>query len=458
MMQNYERKKNLIPFRPTTLLVILASLIFISLGLARFFKVDFVLNFLPEITREMLDDSPIWVYYVYLVTVLTNLAAIVLLYRRSMYSVTVSQYSAAGMTLLITYHFFSTDNIYLYEAIEMLFTLLFYLLLAWFATYARRNGELERISKEKTTISLKIQEGCDHECAYCPIPTRKGRSRSDTLKNILANAESMAQQGIKDIVLIGDNVGDYGTGENGNLKHLHSFYDLITELDKIGDIHRFTFLSVTTPMFSNKTLKFIKKSKRFSPYFSIRMDSGSEEMLQKMNRPFPLNLYKELYLNIKKIIPEAYIVVEILVGFPGETEELFNETVQFLSESSISYINTTIYSDKIGTKAFGTIKGAVPKSVRKKRAKVLKELSKKKLNDFYESQLGLERVVLFENRSKGGFIFGYTDNHVKVKTLWDHKLGNTLHKIKLTGINGSFMTFDFIKDESFITHDSYVHI
>ena len=457
-MQNYQRKNNLIPFRATTVLVILASLIFISLGIAMFFKIDFFLNFLPEITREMLDDSPMWIFYVYLGTILTNLVAIVLLYRRSMHSVTVSQYSAAGMTLFITYHFFSTDNIYLYEAIEMLFTLLSYLLLAWFATYARRNGELERISKEKTTISLKIQEGCDHECAYCPIPLRKGHSRSDALKNILANAESMAQQGIKDIVLVGDNVGDYGTGENGNLKHLHSFYDLIKELDKIGDIHRFTFLSVTTPMFSEKTLKFIKKSKRFSPYFSIRMDSGSDELLKKMNRPFPLKLYKELFINVKRIIPEAYIVVEILVGFPGETEELFNETVQFLSESDISYINTTIYSDKIGTKAFGTIKGSVPKNVRNKRAKALKELSKKKLNDFHESQLDLERVVLFENRSKGGFIYGYTENHVKIKTKWDPKLGNTLHKIKLTGINGSFMTFDFVEDGSFITHDSYVHI
>ena len=211
-------------------------------------------------------------------------------------------------------------------------------------------------------------------------------------------------------------------------------------------------------MFSDKTLKFIKKSKRFSPYFSIRMDSGSDELLKKMNRPFPLKLYKELFINVKRIIPEAYIVVEILVGFPGETEELFNETVQFLSESDISYINTTIYSDKIGTKAFGTIKGSVQKNVRNKRAKALKELSKKKLNDFHESQLDLERVVLFENRSKGGFIYGYTENHVKIKTKWDPKLGNTLHKIKLTGINGSFMTFDFVEDGSFITHDSYVHI
>ena len=127
---------------------------------------------------------------------------------------------------------------------------------------------------------------------------------------------------------------------------------------------------------SDLTLKFIKKSKRFSPYFSIRMDTGSEEMMKKMNRPFPLKLYKELFLNIKKIIPEAYIIVEILVGFPGETDELFQETVQFLAESDISYISTTVYTDKIGTKAFGTIKGKVPRAIRKKRKTILKEIGR----------------------------------------------------------------------------------
>ena len=220
-MSTFLQNKIKIPFRPVTILAIFSSFIFIFLGVIRFFHIDFFLQILPEITREVLDDSPMWVYYAYLVTAISNFLVVVLLYRRNMFSLTLSQYSAAGIIIIISYHFFTTEYIYLYEAIEMIFTLMFYLLLAWFVTYARRNGELERISKEKTTVSLKIQEGCDHECAYCPIPLRKGNSRSDTLKNILANAESMAEEGIKDIVLVGDNVGDFGTGEKGNLKHLH---------------------------------------------------------------------------------------------------------------------------------------------------------------------------------------------------------------------------------------------
>ena len=459
-MINYDKKSLKIPFRPGALLAVFSSIFLILFGIARFFHIDFILNLLPETTREAMDDSALWVYYVYLVTALSNFAAVILLYRRSILSVTISQYSAAGMILIITNHFFTTENIYPYEALEMFLTLMFYLSFAWFTTYARRNGELERIPNGRTTISLKIQEGCDHGCAYCAIPLRKGKSRSDSLKNIIANAEGMAEAGIKDIVLVGDNVGDYGKGENGNLKHEHTFLDLINELDKIGDVHRFTFLSVTTPMFSDRTLKVIKKSKRFSPYFSVEMDSGSETMLKKMNRPFPLKAYKDHFINVKAVIPEAYIIVQIIVGFPGETDELFNETVQFLSESDISYITPILYSDrvKVGAKSYGTIRGAVSKKISKKRKKILTELSKQKLNNFYKTQIGTERVVLFENRSKKGFVYGYTDNHVKIKTKWDPKLGNTLHKINLTGINGSFMTFDFVEDQRFITHDSYSQI
>ncbi len=309
-------------------------------------------------------------------------------------------------------------------------------------------------------MSLKIQEGCDHECSYCPIPKRKGKSRSDTLKNILANAEYMAEEGVKDIVLVGDNVGDFGTGEKGNLKHLYSLLDLMKELDKIGDIHRFTFLSVTTPMFSDKTLNFIKNSKRFTPYFSVEMDSASATILKKMKRPFPLKAYKDHFIRVKEFIPEAYITVQIIVGFPGETDELFNETVEFLSESNVSYITPVLYSDKVkvGAKSYGTIRGSVSRKISKKRKRILKELSKKKLKAFYETQLGKERLVLFENKSKRGFIYGYTDNNVKVKLPWDPQLCNTLHEVKLTGINGSFMQFNFVKEGGFITHKDYSKI
>jgi threonylcarbamoyladenosine tRNA methylthiotransferase MtaB len=446
-MHKYRESKVLDFYRAVTIVVVILSFLFIILGAIRFFQIDFFLNFLPETTRGVLDESPKWIYYVYLLTILTNLIAAVLLYRRHMFSVTISQYSALGMIILIGYHFFITDDILLYEAEEMLFTLVFYPFLAWFAVYARRNGHLSKISKERTTVPLKIQEGCNHECAYCPAPLRKGHSRSDSLKNILANAEDMAEEGIKDIVLIGDNVGDFGTGENGNLKHSHNFFDLLNELDKIGDVHRFSFLSISTPMFSDRTLNFIKNSKRLSPYFSIKMDSASDTMLKKMNRPFPLNPYKNLFINIKRLIPEAYITVEIIVGFPGETDDLFDETVQFLSEADISHISTTIYTDKIGTEAYKSIKESVPRTIRKKRKKSLVELSKKKLHTFYESQLGSEKIVLFEGRNRGGYLYGYTDNHVKVKCAWNPELCNTLQEVKLIGIKGSTMLFDFIEDE-----------
>lgn len=457
-MSEYKKTKNLIPYQLITIVAVLSSLLFIFLGVIRFFQIDFFLNFLPETTRELLDDSPIWVSYFYLFIVSINLLSAVLLLNRKMLSVMVSQYSAAGMIIFITYHFFTTDGIYLYEAIELLFTSMFYFMLAWFATYARREGYLLKISKEITTVSLKIQEGCDHECTYSLTPFRKGNSRSDTLENIIANAKEMADQGVNDIVLVGDNIADFGTGEKGNLKHSHSFFDLIKELDKIGDIHRFYFSTLISPMISDKTLNFIKNSQRFSPYFSIKMNSGSDTMLKKMKHPFLLKSYKDLFLNIKETISEAYIIVEIIVGFPEETDELFNETVQFLSEADISYITPTVYTDKMGGKASRIKKESVPMAIRKKRKEVLVKLSKKKLQAFYENQLGVERKILFENKRRGNFIYGNTYNHVKVKAAWDPRLCNTLHEIKLTGINGDFMLYDFIEDASPVDDNSHVKI
>ncbi|AUC84906.1 tRNA (N(6)-L-threonylcarbamoyladenosine(37)-C(2))-methylthiotransferase MtaB [Polaribacter sp. ALD11] len=452
------KNKTLGSFKVGAIFAIIFSFLFILLWGVRFFQIDFLLIFLPETIREMFDKSPMWVFYGYLLTALANFVAAILLFRRNIVSVIVSQYAAAGMLMVILCHFFITDYIGLYEAVEMFVTLMFYLLLAWFSKNSRKNGYLSKISKEITTVSLKIQEGCSHECAYCLIPLLKGASRSDTLDNILSNAKDMADEGIKDIVLIGDNIGDFGKGEKGNLNHPHSFLDLLKKLDKIGGIHRFSFLSVTTPMFSDATLEFIKESIRFSPYFSIKMDSGSDTVLKNMNRPFPLSAYKDLFLNIKKIMPDAYIVVEIIVGFPGETDELFNESVNFLLEADISYIAPTMYSDKRGTKAFEIKDGSVSKNVRKKRKKVLVELSKKKLQAFYENQLGEEKMVLFENKRRGDYIYGYTDNRVKVKCAWNPELGNSLHMVKLIGVNRSFMLFDFMKDEISVEEGSYVKI
>jgi MiaB/RimO family radical SAM methylthiotransferase len=452
------KNKTICSFRSIARFAVFSSLFFILLWGIRFFQIDSLLKFLPETIREMFDKSPIWVFYAYFLSTLTNLITAVLLLKRDIIVTTVAQLSATAMLLFISYHFFSKDYIGLYEAIEMLATLLFYLFWAWFAKYARRNGYLSKFSKQTTTVSLNIQEGCNHECTYCPIPLIKGNSRSDSLINILANAEGMAAEGIKDIVLIGDNISDFGTGEKGDSKHSHSFYDLLEKLDQMGGVDRFSFQSITSPLLSDKTLKFVRHSKRFTPYFSVTMGSGSEEMMQKMKRPFPLSLYKDLFLNIKRINPVSYVGVEVIIGFPGETDALFNETVQFLSASDISFIKATMYSKKKGTKASEIKQGFVSKTICKKRKKLLLELSKKKLQAFYESQLGKEKTVLFENTRRGNYIHGFTENHIKVKCTWNRKLGNTTHKIELTGINGSFMLFDFVKKDDYNINESYVHI
>lgn len=452
----FYKNKILSPFKIGTILAVYFSLLFILLWSVRFFKVDIILNLLPETIREMFDESPKWVFYGYLCIALTNLVASILLFKKKIAAVTISQLAGTGMLILITYHFFSNNDIGLYEAVEMLFTLIFYLMLAWFSKYATEKGYLSKFAKETTKVSLKVQEGCDHKCEYCLIPIVRGASKSDSLENILLNAKKMAAEGIKDIVLIGDNIGDFGKGEKGNLNHLHSFFDLLKELDKIGDIHRFSFMSVTTPMISDKTLLFIKESNRFSPYFSIKMDSGSQTTLELMNRPFPLNAYKELYLNIKRILPDAYIIVEVIVGFPGETDQLFNETVQFLSQADISYISVAIYNDKRGTKAANIKESVVSKKIRYKRKKVLTELSKNKLQTFYQSQIGKEEVVLFENKRRGDYIYGYTGNHIKIKAAWNPILANTLCKVKLTGIHKGFMLFNFVDKKEF--SEEYVKI
>ncbi|MFQ3296925.1 MAG: MiaB/RimO family radical SAM methylthiotransferase [Polaribacter sp.] len=452
------KNKTICSFRSIALFGLFSSLFFILLWGIRFFQIDTLLKFLPETIREMFDKSPIWVFYAYFLSTLTNLITAILLLRRAIFVTTVAQLSAGAMLLFISYHFFSKDYIGLYEAIEMLATLLFCLFWAWFAKYAGRNGYLSKFSKHTTTVSLNIQEGCNHECSYCPIPIVRGNSRSDSLINILANAKGMAAEGIKDIVLVGDNIGDFGTGEKADSKHSHSFYDLLEKLDQMGGVERFSFQSITSPLFSDKTLNFIKQSKRFTPHFSVTMGSGSEEMMKKMNRPFPLSLYKDLFLNIKRINSVSYIGVEVVIGFPGETDALFNETFQFLSASDISCIKATMYSKKKGTKAFRMRQDLVSKAICKKRKKLLLELSKKKLQVFYETQLSKEKTVLFENTRKGNYIHGFTENHIKVKCIWNRKLGNTIHEVKLTGINGSFMLFDFVEKDHYNSNESYVHI
>ncbi|KSA14073.1 tRNA (N(6)-L-threonylcarbamoyladenosine(37)-C(2))-methylthiotransferase MtaB [Maribacter dokdonensis] len=300
---------------------------------------------------------------------------------------------------------------------------------------------------DRTRAFLKVQDGCDYKCTYCTIPLARGISRSDTLENVLKNAADISEQGIKEIVLTGVNIGDYGKGEFGNKKHEHTFLDLVKALDDVDGIHRLRISSIEPNLLKNETIEFVAQSKTFVPHFHIPLQSGSDDLLKLMKRRYMTNLYKERVAKIREVIPNCCIGVDVIVGFPGETEEHFLETYHFLNDLDISYLHVFTYSERDNTPA-ATMNGVVPNKVRNKRSKMLRGLSVKKRRTFYESQLGNDLTVLFEGENKEGYIHGFTENYVKVKSPWNPALVNTLHKVKLTEIdNDGLVRFNFVKEE-----------
>ncbi len=287
---------------------------------------------------------------------------------------------------------------------------------------------------DRTRAFLKVQDGCDYKCTYCTIPLARGISRSDTMDNVLKNAKEISQQGIREIVLTGVNIGDYGKGEFGNKKHEHTFYELVQNLDKVEGIERLRISSIEPNLLKNETIDFVSKSRTFVPHFHIPLQSGSNEILKKMKRRYMRELYFDRVAKIREVMPHACVGVDVIVGFPGETDELFLETYNFLNELDISYLHVFTYSERDNTEA-ATMDGVVPGNVRAKRSKMLRGLSVKKRRAFYESQLGTNRTVLFESENKEGYIHGFTENYVKVKTPWNPELVNTLHEINLTKID-----------------------
>jgi threonylcarbamoyladenosine tRNA methylthiotransferase MtaB len=287
---------------------------------------------------------------------------------------------------------------------------------------------------DRTRAFLKVQDGCDYKCTYCTIPLARGISRSDALENVLKNAADISKLGIKEIVLTGVNIGDYGKGEFGNKKHEHTFLDLVKALDEVEGIERLRISSIEPNLLKNETIDFVSKSRTFVPHFHIPLQSGSNEILAKMKRRYQREVYTERVNKIREVMPDACIGVDIIVGFPGETEEDFLETYHFLNEMNISYLHVFTYSERDNTEA-ATMENAVPMNVRNKRSKMLRGLSVKKRHAFYESQIGTSRIVLFESENKEGYIHGFTENYVKVKTPWNPELVNTLHKIELTKID-----------------------
>jgi threonylcarbamoyladenosine tRNA methylthiotransferase MtaB len=298
---------------------------------------------------------------------------------------------------------------------------------------------------DRTRAFLKVQDGCDYKCTYCTIPLARGISRSDTLENVLQNAKEISEKGIKEIVLTGVNIGDYGKGEFGNKKHEHTFYELVQALDQVEGIHRLRISSIEPNLLTNETIDFVSKSNSFVPHFHIPLQSGSDTLLKLMKRRYLRETYDNRVAAIKNAMPNACIGVDVIVGFPGETNELFLETYNYLNELNISYLHVFTYSERPNTEAV-EMEGIVPLKVRAKRSKMLRGLSVKKRRAFYESQLGNDLTVLFESENKEGYIHGFTENYVKVKTPWNPELVNTLHHIKLTKIdNDGVVRFDWVE-------------
>lgn len=297
---------------------------------------------------------------------------------------------------------------------------------------------------DRTRAFLKVQDGCDYVCTFCTIPLARGISRSEALDKVLLNAKEISDQGIKEIVLTGVNIGDYGKGEFGYKKHQHTFLELIQELDNIDGIKRVRISSIEPNLLKNETIQFVSSSKAFVPHFHIPLQSGSNELLRLMKRRYKRELYVEKVNEIKKHMPDACIGVDVIIGFPGETDELFLETYHFLNELDISYLHVFTYSERDHTPA-ASMEGVVPLNIRKKRSKMLRGLSVKKRRSFYESQLNSVHTVLFEGENKKGYILGFTENYVKTKHPWNPELVNTIHTVLLTEIDDDgLVRFEFI--------------
>ncbi|MCC4228005.1 tRNA (N(6)-L-threonylcarbamoyladenosine(37)-C(2))-methylthiotransferase MtaB [Zunongwangia profunda] len=304
---------------------------------------------------------------------------------------------------------------------------------------------------DRTRAFLKVQDGCDYKCTYCTIPLARGISRSDKLENVLKNAAEISGQGIKEIVLTGVNIGDYGKGEFGNKKHEHTFLDLVKALDEVKGIERLRISSIEPNLLKNETIDFVSDSSTFVPHFHIPLQSGSNDILKLMRRRYLRELYVDRVAQIKRVMPHACIGVDVIVGFPGETDEHFLETYTFLTELDISYLHVFTYSERDNTPA-AEMDGVVSNKVRKKRSKMLRGLSAKKRRAFYESQLGTTHTVLFEGENKEGYIHGFTENYVKVKAPWNPELVNTLHQIQLTEIDEDGMVrFEYVKEAEAIS-------
>lgn len=286
-------------------------------------------------------------------------------------------------------------------------------------------------AQDRTRTFLKVQDGCNYSCTFCTIPLARGSSRSDSITNIVKAAEEIAASGVQEVVLTGVNTGDFGL-QNG--KRVEHFIDLIKALDKVEGINRFRISSIEPNLLTNEIIEFVSNSKKFVPHFHIPLQSGSNKILGLMKRRYQRGLYEERVSTIKSLMPHCCIGVDVIVGFPGETQEDFLETYAFLNELDISYLHVFTYSERDNTPA-SEMPDVVPLKTRAERSKMLHILSDKKRRSFYTNHIGKELTVLFENDIENGMMHGFTENYIRVSAKYDPILINTTKKVKLTAIN-----------------------
>ena len=291
---------------------------------------------------------------------------------------------------------------------------------------------------DRTRSFLKVQDGCDYKCTFCTIPLARGKSRSDTVENVVANANRIAEMGVKEIVLTGVNIGDFGNGteviEGVRPKKEAMFIDLIRELDKVQGIERFRISSIEPNLCTDEVIEFVAQSDRFVPHFHMPLQSGNNKQLREMRRRYKRELYADRVSKIKTLMPHCCIGVDVIVGFPGETEEDFLETYRFLNELDISYLHVFTYSERPNTPAFDRT-DHVAMEERRRRNKMLTILSEKKRRYFYDQFLDSTRTVLFEQSKEAGQMSGFTDNYVRVTLPLDTELLNTTAPVQLHQIN-----------------------
>ena len=278
---------------------------------------------------------------------------------------------------------------------------------------------------DRTRTFLKVQDGCNYNCSFCTIPQARGKSRSDTIENVVNNARSLANNGVKEIVLTGVNLGDFGRGADGSKTYNETFFDLVKELDEVDGINRYRISSIEPNLLSNEIIEFVSNSNKFMPHFHIPLQSGSDAILSLMRRRYKRELYVEKINLIKTFMPHCSIGVDVIVGFPGETDEHFAETYNFLHTLDISYLHVFTYSERANTLAV-ELDQVVPINIRNERNKILRNLSYMKQQYFTNQFTGQTRKVLFEDADKKGMMEGYTDNYIRITTPYRKEWGNEI--------------------------------